>query len=725
AEQHYRWIVTNAKNIPKEDSALVPRSGLSAISARYEILRKKNSIPTELKHKTYADARSAQAGDPLFEEWLQWLNAYEAYKVGGDTLDVFVFEANRALYAQSRLNEALPRLKTFVENKPNSQYAVPTASLLLDTYIASSDWERAYEYSKYLIERGFGAGKEFGKKLGVVNGDTYFKTIEILYQKKDYAQVLTKTDQFMAKNPKSPKYNDALSIAGNAALGVGDKKRAMVYLALAAERAPTPELKATALATRASLAEEQYDFETANRTYRLYFIGSRNFLKGSEILDMKKKILLLGYLTGNPAELRASLSTTDICSSELADECAKYEALAALLDRREARSPATFKKAQSKMSQGRGLAPGIWSVIALENYNNFSHKDRLNLMEQVAKNWTQSDSITKYSLLPYISESLPASFELSRSEIRKAAPLSKIQKDLIDRRSGMMRKLEEVGNKIAELPWLRIRASIFNEIAHMYFEFGKDLYSLPMPEGLAAADLVEYKKTISDIVSPFERKAQEFRKSAFDIATSSAIDERNLKAVSAAMFAEHPKTANELRKDWAAEPIQYISLTLIKKIDPTGGWNLDKPKSDEPAAVFKTRMGKALANRSWPQIAFLLQEMNSKSALPTHEMGLLKAASLSLAGAQAEGVKELQEVAGAFNEDQREPLYLSLVSHYLASFDKEKTRSNLSAYLSGTFDQTNESERIIITSAARWLGMSVPDELGSARKPAAKKGGKL
>ena len=100
AEQHYKWVIENnnkLENIPKDTK-------LKAIASRYEVLRKKQWITSEVKVSHFI-INSKEKLDPYFMEWLQWIDA----SLGESKIDGFYFEANRTLYAHGHVLEAIEK----------------------------------------------------------------------------------------------------------------------------------------------------------------------------------------------------------------------------------------------------------------------------------------------------------------------------------------------------------------------------------------------------------------------------------------------------------------------------------------------------------------------------------------------------------------------------------------------------------------------------------------
>ena len=90
----------------------------------------------------------------------------------------FVFESNRALYSQGQVRRAVERMAKFSAKHPKSTYAIPQASLVLDTYIASQDWEKTHETATDFMEVPEWKQGDSRKRLFAVASDAFYKQLE-------------------------------------------------------------------------------------------------------------------------------------------------------------------------------------------------------------------------------------------------------------------------------------------------------------------------------------------------------------------------------------------------------------------------------------------------------------------------------------------------------------------------------------------------------------------
>ncbi|MGZ3699851.1 MAG: tetratricopeptide repeat protein, partial [Bdellovibrionota bacterium] len=330
ATTHYRWIAENGPRDPA-NAAFVEQAALKAIGARYESLSLRHVFPKELAPRALPGTPSS-AIPPQAAEWVSWVAAFPQEKQWA-AIEVFVFEADRFLYSQGHLEEALANLKALMHAHPTSKFAVPAASLVLDTEVASEHWSEANTYATELLGSVEPGKTEFRARLLEIASDSYFKILGILYKAGQYAEVLVKAETFLKTYPTSPRKTECLALAASSSLATHDKKRALAYFSpILNDQKGQPEVFGTALLTRASVAEERYDFESASADYRRYLnlpAGQRR-LDPKELEQLKGKTLLLSWLSGSSTSLRESLAHPVICPRAGNLNCEKFTALLAL-----------------------------------------------------------------------------------------------------------------------------------------------------------------------------------------------------------------------------------------------------------------------------------------------------------------------------------------------------------------------------------------------------------
>ncbi|MCM2278515.1 MAG: hypothetical protein NDJ89_10615 [Oligoflexia bacterium] len=698
ATTHYRWVVDHgdwdAKT--KDGQATVPDASLKAIASRYEVLREKKLIPTELAARSPAKARDTEL-DPALAEWVQWIDRH--VKLSGrasESADNFVFEANRALYAQNHLPDALARMGAFVKRRPGSTFASPTASLMLDTYIAGQDWERTHDLAEELMKyKPLNTGA-FQKKLLAVAADASYKLIEASHARQDADATMDGADDFLEKYPASDRLSDVLALAGAAGLRANQKARADIYFSRLIKEASNPGKSIStsnlgaALIARAQMAEELYRFPAAATDYRAYLALPAKALKleESKADELRKKTLTLIWLGGEDSALSAALSDKTLCSEGLAQECDKFSALSALSafarlsdNQKEETTRSAFERCRKSSDSTSKESRAIWAAVALEGSRELAFRDRNVALRNLSDNWDELDPLVRTHLLPFVTASIPRALEQNRIAMKDVAPL-RADERYITRRVEVIRELENATTKIVKLPWARIRAESLNEIAETYLDFARSLMGLKPPKGLNEEELAAYQDTVKKLVFPFEEKGQEMRSKSFELASKFAIEDEPFRKISEPFFAENPSQAKRLRLPAAVSAPPALDLAYLASLDPDGNWQelarlaeSDSPKLKSAEARVKAYWARALKSRRWRQVAFFLQEAREKSLIPPGTLGIVRSVSLAALGARAEGLTELEDARKNLPPEARIAASTVLMQHYLKAFAREKTRT--------------------------------------------------
>jgi outer membrane protein assembly factor BamD (BamD/ComL family) len=703
AEAHYRWVVDNADRKNPEDMKLVPKASMNAITSRFEILKSRNIIPQNLKAQNIATSRVKDL-DTLLIEWMDWIKIHQTISPA-DNVEGFFFESNRAVYATGNIEEAVRRMSLFINRFPKSQYAIPSAQLILDTLIVSEQWEKTAEVANGFLANLAWKGTDFYKTLSVIAADVKFKLIENAYRKNEFAAVLDMSDKFAAENPNSPKVNNVRILAANAALGLKDKKRALDNFSKVSDKANIgSDIEGSVILTKLSVAEETFDLDVARLELKNYMtkFGKKGQISGDEKKKLRKKMAYLTLLSGNVNDIK---EVVDGCYREEEVECDQIRAIAELhhpnFNKKKTSHRRPFKYFREGIRQNRA----IWGAVALERYEEFSFKERLQIIDGIASDWSNLDPMVKYSILPYISRTIPETFELCRVEVKKEAPL----KNRRDKRVELMKTLEDAGAKAIELPWIRIKSSVLHELANMNRDFIREFDTIQLPPGLAGPDLEAFKNQMKEIVNPFVSKADDYRRQSFSMAMNSAIEDQYLNKIFSVAFKENSDLVKDLKNNWSVEYIRKINHSLLSRVDPEGGWSANCPRSGDPNLKFRCALFKALRDRNWPRISVLLQEGRGKQVVSESLFALAESISYAIAGARAEGLAKLETIAESLANERKKEILIPMISHFYNSLSKERTNQWVSEFLRSDRSVPSEDDLRLLNHAVKWTGMQTTD----------------
>jgi tetratricopeptide (TPR) repeat protein len=690
ATRHYRWVVDHgtwkdtpkhAKNSldPEAPLATVPDASLKAIASRYEVLRTKGQIPSSLTARSESD-NSDRTLDTILAEWIQWIDTHVEHTF--DDMDNFYFEGNRVLYSQGHVVQATERLRKFSFKHSSSSYAIPSASLVIDTYIAGKQWKRTYELATDLMDVKEWKDTAFGKRLFSVAADSSYKQIEMLYNSHEYSDALGAADDFLKKYASSSRLADTLSLAGNSAMNSSKRDKALIYFSRLIAEAPKAGTVGNALLARAQLEEERYNFAEAGSDYRSYLsLPTAQQVKAdsSQLESLRKKALLLSWLSGDPEKLRVALESKAVCTDSLADDCLRYKLLGRILvvSRSDSGKLGEDETAQAfdAARKGSGELRTLYSVLALEGLSHLAFRDRLHVARWASSGWDSLDPIVKFSLLPSLTVTIPKAFAANRVAMKDVAPLRADEK-YITHRVDVIREMENAATDVMKLPWARIRAEVLSELASLYLDLSHGLSTLPPPKGLSTEDLAQYDAVIHKLILPFEEKGQDMRGKAFEIASRSAVEEESFHKIADPFFEENPSQAKALRPVSEVAAPAPLDLSLLALLDDSGGWKLPKgslSKIEDPTKRLKAAWMLAVQSRTWPQVAFFMNETQNKAVVQSGVMGIVKAVSLAAAGARGEALAELEDTKRDLDPIARNVVVTTLLQYSLRACSREHT----------------------------------------------------
>lgn len=719
ATQNYRWVVDNWRNDKTFD---LKTASLRAIASRYEVLRNSKLIPGQLSPKPMTQDPTDAMPGPL-EEWVQWIDKHEdAYHSKDTAFENFQFEANRAMYAQGKINRSVQRLLAFAESNPQSTFAVPSASLVLDTLVTGADWEKTNLMANRLLRIKSWAASPFEKRLLTLAADSFYKGMEIAHKSGDFERTLKKADECIDQYSKSPRLVDCLLLAGKSALSINQPERADEYFQELIENHAETQPALVALLERAQIREKNFRFAEAAADYKRYMASSAGKkLEEEKSRKIWERTLQLNWLSGNYAELSKLMSILPECKAALAEACGKYKV--SLIAHQPTEE--SFKEAVVKAMDGRKDLRALWAVIGLKNIEKANFKDRLTLLTGLAENWDRLDTLTQFALLPDLSKVVLRAFEYNRKQIGQYATLKPNPK-AIKHRVELIQETERVATKIMKLPWARIRAQVLSEIADLYVEFSTQLRSMPVPTSLEEGEKAAYEESIQKIVFPFEEKSSEIRRKAFELASNFGIEQESFDRIAEVFFKESPSQAKELQLIPEYRQTLALDWDLLTRLNTQGFWKKVRSVKLEQVHVTPENRPRILQSywiknieaQNWPAAGYFLSEAQAKAdkTLPKSVLDLMRGLTLVYAGARAEGIADLWENRASFEGSEQAALMGYVASVYLSTLGREKARG-----LAELFEKETSQEVIAsvlregkdawpIAFAAEWGGARLSEQ---------------
>lgn len=719
ATEHYRWIVERSQASKEEEKA---DAALKAISSRYEVLLGKKIVGNEVKAKSYKEDQEAHL-DPLLAEWVQWVDEYvrrhsnKKKIIATDKVEGFVFELNRAFYFHGRLKEASERMLEFASKFPKSKYAIPSAALVLDSWIETQDWEKLHTLAHDLLKEKAWKANDFYARLNAVAADAFYKLMELEFERKEYSSLLVDAEKFLSRYSKSKRLADALGLAANSALFSGDLELARGYFGRLIQEAPGTVQGANAYFERGKLEEERDEFRAAVEDYRAFLGTSRaKDLKSPD--DLRKKILLFSWLTADVGVLQATLQTASVCGpalTSISEECEKYQIILNIeksAGKTNHDSEKTTLDALERTHHTSGENRTLWAALALEGMKHLGFRDRLYLLRQVASGWDDTDPLVKYFLLPKLSLTIPKTFEKNRLSMKEVAPLRATEKH-ITRRVEAIREMENAAAKVVKLPWGRIRAEVLNEVALLYIDLSKELSKLPPPKNIEASELKIYEETISKLVMPFDEKGQELRFKAFEMASRFYIEDDSFKRIADAFFADNPSQAKQLKPSILFSPAAEIDLNFYQKIFDDDRWNqlseikfLEKvPQWKKDSQARRRWMWvQAIHQKQWVLISYFLQGGEEKLGISKQQMPLIRAIALNLAGARGEALAQVEQIRQDLDAEKKIYVSFVMLRYAINACAKDRVRELIKELPADL--KLSEEDSFFLFSAGNYVGIA-------------------
>ena len=667
AIKNYRWIVDNLSIKVADQKDLAIQASVKSLDVRYQMIQDKGWRPAELAAKNI-DSSPKDLPQPV-KEWISWVDQFPASDVGSKTIfdqkyDAILFESNRILYSFDHVSQAVDRLQAFVEKYPTSKSAMPSAALVIDTYVTSKKWTEAYTTAMKFATVNAWKGTDFSKRLALVIGDSYYSILNTSYMAKDYAGTLKNADDFLHKNPGNRRQTDFLELAANASLGMGDKVRASGYFKqLAQMPGEKKEVAALGQMTDGSIAEDHFDFAAASDSYRrLVESGAPQ----GQTPDMRRKILLFAWLSADPGRLNSALSNHAICPSATDAVCKEYK---------------------SRDGQTSSVAVAL---NRLKTQKRLSFKTRVDLMKQVASEWAHQSSIDQQVLVAEVVDEMPELLHGLRLDVRKSAQVTFDQWS-IQHRMKLMNHLESVSESLVALPMTRVQIAAQLEVAGSYQDMVQDLHAIKKPKGLSDQDAKDVEAAIANAAAPFVKKREDLKVAALKHVQETGADAKTLDLIFTTFKDDASLADNRTGKESTEQSSAFETGLLA---------GLSVPATDSGKAFFAVFQAR-LQQSNCPQTGFLIQMATEQKLAGESDLSLMRAMLLAKSGLIAEAAGELRSHLTTLDSKAKEKAIAAIWTAYSVLGATEVVAKDI--------DSTGK----LISLAQRALPTRVPAEAAS------------
>ncbi len=740
---HYRWIVDSWKKDWENQKQLnLHIASLKSISSRYEVLNTLKFIPKAIKPKSIRDDENGDLKEEI-KEWVSWIDFHQKRflstkrlrkKVSQQNQEEFrnfQFEAFRTLYSQNQITNAIKRLREFADNYPKNKFAIPSAGLVVDTYVTSKDWPTVHETSTHFLNENSWKKTKFHKKLFSIAADSFYKMIESYYAAGEKEKVLEESKTFLENYSADPRSQDALYMAAKAALDLEEVNTGEKYLSQLIKKFPKSKNTTEALLARAQMKERRYELNDSANDLLTYLEKSPELSK-SKKEELHEKIVRLFWIDNKLTNSKLFDKSKTYCKGKMSDDCKKYRLTIDFITLKENKtSKKEFKKLFKNAQKDQKEFRPYWAAQAIKGMDHYGFRDRLLLVRILMGRWSELDPKIQIVMMPELSKLIPLIFEKNRKILNRINPLKGTESS-ITRRVGILKEVEKTATKAMRLPWAQVKVELVKELALYYQDFSKTLSQLPAPKGLPEAELADYQSTLMKLAFPFEEKSLDLLNNALDLAGKNLVNPQIALKIATALFENSPSLAQSYQINRSEVPHFDFNWKTLVQLDDNQNWkdwkksSYQKLKADyldsneKNEEILRDYLAslwiEALRNQQWQKSAYLISQMKIRKTMTENTLTLAQAWTMKTLGAHAESMANLFQLKEALTPEKNADIQLILLSNALLNYSKSNVKEWTEAFLDLASSNTpleyidEEEEAFLISYGALWSGLEIPEE---------------
>jgi len=619
---------------------------LRAISSRFEQLRAEGKLPKSINPRIPASEMSVPK--PI-QEWIELIADYQKKYTDDRSADVFHFESARILYSLPAVRSALTQLESIVQNHPDSKYAEPSVSLIMDTYSQSGKYKEAYDFSKKVLKQpNLVGGPKFKQEVIYAGATAFYKFLELQFNSKRNNVVIGLADDYFTDYPVSSASEAVARLAGNAALAMGNRSKAIQFFSKGAKYSKNADLSTQAVSLQASLKEENFDYLGASAHYSGFLSGRKPAsakMTENDTNQIRAKALFTAWIAGDVPLLKKHLANSSVCTASNRATCEMYEGLYYILLRNQGRRVNVSRLLYPKLRTAIPGEKSIWIALALDQNVGLNWEQRKQLLGQLVQDWPQAPNDVKAALISIISTSIPRTYSSYRDEIRKRSPLA-LNPNAIRNRANVLKGVDAIGSEISGIAIQAIQAQVLYYQSIFYSDAAKDLERL-VPPGLSGEDRIKVVKTIDKLKQPFIAQRDSSAAAALQLANASQISVDQYAEVTAKIEESgYKSTPTPHRSQFpylgfdAGDFVEFIPISKERK-------------NEKSLEVWKTAFIDAINSKNWAKMAHMAGEGSRLKLYPPEWASLIRGASLILADATSEGMLEVNEFLSSIQVNSR------------------------------------------------------------------------
>lgn len=617
ATEGYRSLLEpKFKSILATKKLSLGQVSLRAISSRYQELKKNNVIPEKFPIvKRDADYPKNKFKSDT-QDWIKWVSDHSALTNKKDpdsdkkSYLGFQLEAHRLLYHYFDRKEALDRLEDLAFDYPQSEYAIPALSIVLDTLSTEENWEPLFEVTQKAIKSKHWKDKPFAKQLFEMSSDAHFRITQILDKSKvpdeeKQAELIKRSKECISLFKESRILEQCQIIRAKAELtskNYAAAEEEFTRLITALKSSPEDNKKKSPLLLLRSEARKQL----GKSDLAIQDLEAFQMMNGYQDAEMTRTILNHYWFNRNYSALQNVQKQPKACQGKNSEICERYDAILKLLT--DSKSKPNHSLLFKNATRGPKANASIWALMALKNPKSVPFQDRLLLLQKIGTSWEETDALTQVQILHILQDRVNQTLESVRISAPGIAPMGS-DENSIARRMTLMKDIDSTFAKVMKLPWLEVKIKAASELAQVYQRLVQDLKSIQTPE---------------DLLKPFQEKVKEI--------TEATVSLEKMAKVYKAQLQGEPAQPGREPSSTIRKPETWLTSSAVLKLIPDAQQKFWKESVNEkrPESLFFIISQVELANKDFKDISNVLRGLTlvmSGAATEGHE--LIQSASSS------------------------------------------------------------------------------------------------
>ena len=475
----------------KADPKILDQVTFKLISSRYRELLAKNEFPSELTPiSIHGKGLKNEKPDPLFTDWLMWIDEAKKHPFDTDSVLKFEFEACRTLYVKYGTMAGLERMEKMLFDFPDRKIISSVALLFFDTHVQSKDWDEIIDTSTKILNQ-LTAQKKSAPTL-----ETELKTY------RDNASAAAITEYFLAKNqdsvikrgethlrnlPQSPHKNQILIQMGVSSLQLGKKDEARTYFSKADLSGATLETRKLALSNELELDVQNFHFEKAATAYQAL---AELDPSSENAAEFGRSALYLAWISENESLLKKVLDALCKGKKHAPSECDTYSLWLNPGEEKVGKSLDAFATALAALPQIKSVPVEFSSVAPL---------------------WPKLDLVQRTAYISRLTSALNTGLESYRHRIVSLSPI-RLDPAMIEKRGKYIARLEQLQDLFKIVQWSELESPYFKSLADVYADFEAHVLKLHSPQGASSKEKSDFRAMIEQNATSLQEKSDHFLK---------------------------------------------------------------------------------------------------------------------------------------------------------------------------------------------------------------------